>query len=272
MIKRIPWGPIRSVLKNCTFGEIKDVVSCSDNFDIIKVADLNQKSKNGATKDQLLSAIDEQVGRMTKDQLSSFVSICCEKILRINPGLKDELDRTLSRIGWKFYNEALVPVEILDISELENIPENSHADILKAACRLRDGDLSGALSAACGGIDSVTANLYIELKLGDPYKDSFQTRIQKCINALCLNNVLNKELESIGWDQKDREMLIHNLTGSLNQAAYVMQKLRSDMGDVHGTKLVVNALVYDSIKWSLLILRMLFIKKSNIADTIKMAY
>ena len=40
------------------------------------------------------------------------------------------------------------------------------------------------------------------------------------------------------------------LEGSLNQDAFVMQKLQSDMGDVHGTKPVISVLVYNSIKWS----------------------
>lgn len=56
------------------------------------------------------------------------------------------------------------------------------------------------------------------------------------------------------WLSRDR---LANLDGSLNQAAYIMQKLRADMGDVHGTKPVIAALIYDSIKWSSLLLRML---------------
>jgi len=47
------------------------------------------------------------------------------------------------------------------------------------------------------------------------------------------------------------------LLGSLNQAAYVMQTLRSKMGDVHGTKPVLEPLVFDSLKWASLIVRLL---------------
>jgi len=52
-------------------------------------------------------------------------------------------------------------------------------------------------------------------------------------------------------------MFVDNLRGALNQGAYVLQKLRSDMGDVHGSKPVVEGLVYDSIKWASLIVRLL---------------
>jgi hypothetical protein len=42
-------------------------------------------------------------------------------------------------------------------------------------------------------------------------------------------------------------MLSHNLRGTLNQAATVMQILRSDMGDVHGAKPVLEPVVYDAL-------------------------
>ena len=77
---------------------------------------------------------------------------------------------------------------------------------------------------------------------------------------------MQSELRDIGWDEPDINPLSSNLDGSLNQAAFVMQKLRSNMGDVHGTKPVVSALVYDSIKWSLLLLRILITRKGLYRD------
>ena len=150
-----------------------------------------------------------------------------------------------------------MPIEIFDISELKEIPDQAHEDIQKAASRLRDGDLSGSLSASCGALDSVTGEIYQEYDLGDHQKASFQERIKKSLNAINANNNLKQELREIGWSESDISPLSNNLDGSLNQAAFIMQKLRSGMGDVHGTKPVVSALVYDSIKWSLLILRIL---------------
>ena len=147
------------------------------------------------------------------------------------------------------------------MSELKEIPDNAHEDINKAASRLRDGDLSGSLSASCGALDAVTGSIYQEFGLGDPNKASFQERIKKSINAIGAKDSLQNELRDIGWGESDINPLASNLDGSLNQAAFVMQKLRSNMGDVHGTKPVVSALVYDSIKWSLLLLRILITRK-----------
>jgi hypothetical protein len=260
-MNRIPWGPIRSSLtENFSFGNIKQIVGYAD-IDMSQLAHLEQKSQGGASKSQLLSAIDKQIGEMDSERSGAVASICCEEMLRRKPNLIEELERVLSRVGWKFSGTTLLPVEIFDISELKDIPENAHEDIQKAASRLRDVDLSGSLSASCGALDSVTGSIYQEFELGDPNKASFQERIKKSIDAIGAKENLVRELQDIGWGESDLKPLSSNLEGSLNQAAFVMQKLRSNMGDVHGTKPVVSALVYDSIKWSLLLLRILVTRK-----------
>ena len=41
--------------------------------------------------------------------------------------------------------------------------------------------------------------------------------------------------------------------GAVSQAAYVMQGIRSGMGDVHGSKPALNTVAFDSIKWAMII-------------------
>jgi len=261
-MKKIPWGPIRSSLaKNFSFGTIKEIIGYT-NIDMSRLAHLEQKSSGGASKSELLSAIDNQLGILNANDIGNIVSICCEEILCRRPDLSDELEKVLSRVGWKFSGFNLIPIEIFDLAELIELPNEAHADIEKAASRLRDGDLSGALSASCGAIDSVTGSIYKEFCLGDPNKASFQERINKSWTAIEANDRLIKELQEINWSEVDIKPLTNNLSGSLNQAAFIMQKLRSNMSDVHGTKPVITALVYDSIKWSTLILRLLIIRNN----------
>ncbi len=256
-MNKIPWGPIRSSLTaNFSFDSIKEIVGYAG-IDMPQLSHLEQKSQGGASKSQLLSAIDTQIGRMDTNRSGVVASIICEEMLGRNSDLINELERVLSRVGWKFSGTALLPIEIFDVSELKEIPANAHEDILKAASRLRDGDLSGSVSASCGALDTVISSIYQKLKLGVPNKASFQGRIKKSMNAIGYREGLKSELQDIGWCKSDINRLSDNLAGSLNQAAYVMQKLRSNMGDVHGTKPVVSAVVYDSIKWSLLLLRIL---------------
>jgi hypothetical protein len=256
-MKKIPWGPIRSSLTdNFSFGDIKKIAGYAD-IDMSQLAHLEQKSQGGASKSQLLSEIDKQVGGMNAEAVGLVASICCEEMLRSKPNTIGDLERVLSRVGWKYSGTTLLPIEIFDVSDLNDIPSNAHEDILKSASRLRDGDLSGSLSASCGALDSVTNSIYEEYSLGDPNKASFQERIKKSIEAIGAKDKLISELQDIGWVESDFKPLSSNLDGALNQAAFVMQKLRSNMGDVHGSKPVISALVYDSIKWSLLLLRIM---------------
>jgi len=262
-MNKIPWGPIRSCLEeNFTFREIKRIVGYAD-IDMFLLAHLEQKSKGGTPKSELLSEIEKQISRMEVSIIGVVASRCCEEMLRMKPELIDELERVLSRVGWSFSGTTLLPVEIFDVSELKDIPKQAHEDIQKAASRLRDGDLSGALSASCGALDSVTSAIYQEFELGDFTKAAFQERIKKSIDAICIEENLLGELQDIGWVESDIKPFVSNLRGSLNQAAFVMQKLRPDMGDVHGSKPVISALIYDSIKWSLLLLRILATRKAK---------
>jgi hypothetical protein len=68
---------------------------------------------------------------------------------------------------------------------------------------------------------------------------------------------LDQQLRELGWKDNDIGMFKKNFEGAINQGAYVMQTLRSKMGDVHGTKPILKPLVFDCLKWAELILRAL---------------
>ena len=68
----IPWGPVRSTLtEKFSFGDIKQIVGYGD-LDMSRLAHLEQKPQNGASKSQILSEIDKQVGAM--DEKRQFLS------------------------------------------------------------------------------------------------------------------------------------------------------------------------------------------------------
>jgi hypothetical protein len=117
--------------------------------------------------------------------------------------------------------------------------------------------LSGALSAACGAVDAVTTKIYAEKQLGDPGDASFQEKVKRSLGVQGTFTLLEEEVAELGWNPNDIKLFKSNLTGALNQGAFVMQKLRSEMSDVHGTKPILKPLVFDSIKWATLIIRML---------------
>ncbi|MBN3790104.1 hypothetical protein [Burkholderia sp. Ac-20353] len=246
------WPAVRACLQEFRFDDIKEVAGLAG-FEVTATAHLVQKTQGGATKGQLMSAIDEQVGRMDSHTRSRFLTILIEEILRRRSEMQEKLSEYLSRLGWSFVNQMLVPLEVFDISILADTPGESHKDLLKAAQRLRDGDLGGAISAACGAVDTATSKVYEEQSLGDPTKASFQERCKRAALAKGVLTELDRQLDALGWPQAEVAPFKKNLEGALNQGAYVMQTLRSHMGDVHGTKPILRSLVFDCLRWAELI-------------------
>ncbi|MFH1941724.1 MAG: hypothetical protein ABIL68_06430 [bacterium] len=206
--------------------------------------------------DDLMLALDRSFYSLSLSEQRRFLQIMVEELLRQKPKLEGTLESYFSRLGWSLHNKCLVPIEILDISELSELPADSASDLLKATSRLRDGDLSGAVAAACGAIDTVTNRIYSQKNMGDPTSASYQEKIKKSLAALGSLSTIKQDLVALGWAPDVTETFCKNLEGSVNQAAYLMQTLRSKMGDVHGTKPALKALVFDTIKWATLILRL----------------
>lgn len=246
------WPAARTCLQEFRFDDIKEIAGLAG-FDVTTTAHLVQKSHGGATKGQLMSAIDEQVGTMDSPARHHFLTILVEEILRRRAEMQEKLSEYLSRLGWSFVNQTLVPLDVFDTSTLADTPAECHKDLLKAAQRLRDGDLGGAISAACGAVDAATSKVYEERSLGDPTKASFQERCKRAALAKGVMIELDRQLTALGWPQTEVSPFRKNLEGALNQGAYVMQTLRSHMGDVHGTKPILRSLVFDCLRWAELI-------------------
>jgi hypothetical protein len=250
------WSVIRSILhERVSFGSIK-VIAGLGGIDLTRMAHLEQTTgSGGATKSQLLSAIDQQISEMDETRRLQFIRIVIEETLRRQPAVESDLRDALERFGWTLHDGHLIEFAILDVSELPELPPVSHADLVKASMRLRDGDLSGAVSAACAAVDSVTSRIYVEKGLGDPSEASFQEKVSRSLAAKGIWDNIEKQLVELGWAQPDAKVFTKNLQRALNQGAYVMGALRSRMGDVHGTKPILKPLVFDSIKWATLIVR-----------------
>lgn len=253
----VVWGPVRAVLQdNFDFADIKKIVGLAG-IDLTNLSHLDQKPGGGASKGQLMTTIDGLYGHMLEGNKQRFITIVTEEVLQRQPAVNEPLQSYLARLGWATYEGKIVPVEILDISELPELPSEARPDLVKAAQRLRDGDLSGAISAACGAVDTITNRIYRDKSLGDPNSASFQERVSSSLKAHDVMTHLDEDLTALGWDIKEIKPFRENLVKSLNQAAYVMQTLRANMGDVHGSKPILKPLVFDSLKWAALIIRLL---------------
>ena len=254
------WNPLRAALEdNFSFNQIKKMVGLAGlDLTLPAIANLEQRAEGGASKGQLMTGIDRALSFLDDERKRKFIVIVAEKVIPVLPtAAREEFELHLGNFGLGIAGKAVVPLKIFDVSELAELPVESRDDIVKAAQRLRDGDLSGALSAACGAVDATTSAVYESLGLGDPGKASFQEKCKRALEAKEVFVKLEQELRSLGWEDSEVTKFKNNFEGALNQAAYVMQTLRSRMGDVHGTKPVIKPLVFDSLKWAELIVRAL---------------
>ena len=251
------WGVVSTHVKDFTFGEIKELVALAG-FDRTLLSHLEQKQgfKGSSSKGDLITAIDKNINKFKDTEKKHFLNILMEEMLSRKPDLEEKLNSNLTRLGWQLYNGKVIPIELFDISDLEELNENSHKDLLKAAQRFRDGDLSGALASACSAVDSVTTDIYKKYNLENSNKDSFQKKCNRSIKAIGITD----KLSQLGWETEDIKKIRGNLEGSLNQYALVMQTLRAKMSDVHGTKPILKPLVFDSIKYAEILVRMMSTK------------
>ena len=251
------WAALRAVLEaNFSFYDIKGIVSLAG-LDPTELANLEQRSGGGATKGQLMTRIDRVFGSVNDDEKPNVLAVITEEVLRRRPDTDYQLSRYLSRLGWGLVDGAIIPLQLFDPGILAELPSEPRQELVKAAQRFRSGDYSGAISAACGAVDCVTSQIYSAEKLGAPGAASYQERCKSALVARGVSPMLDRQLSELGWETTDITMFRKNYEGALNQGAYVMQSLRSRMGDVHGTKPILKPLVFDCLKWAELIVRAL---------------
>ena len=251
------WGAFRVVLRDAfSFYDIKEIAGLAG-VDMTGLARLEQRAGGGASKGQLINALDREIGLLDEGTKARVLSHIAEEIIGRDRRQSERLGDYLGRLGWQVVDARLVPIELFDAAELPDLPNAARADLVKAAVRLRDGDLDGALASACGAVDSSTNTIYIAHGLGTSSNDSFQMRCSKALKAKGTIKGLTDELRRLGWGERDAAMLGQNLQGALNQGAFVMQTLRSRMSDVHGSKRALDPLVFDSLKWAALTVRMM---------------
>jgi hypothetical protein len=254
----ISWNILSAILEeNFTFSNIKQIVGLSG-FDRTILSDMEQKQGfGGSSKGQLINEIDKNINKFTLENKKHFINLLAEEILKRNPSLKTQIQEYLEKLGWQLIDNNIIPIEIFDLAELQELDENSHQDLLKAVVRFRDGDLSGAMTSICSSIDSLTNDIYNRYSLGDPKRASFQEKCNKSIQALKVLEQIETELTELGWKAGEITPFKKNIKDSLNKLALVTEKLRSGMGDVHGTKPVLKSLVFDSFKFAQILIRMM---------------
>ncbi len=247
-----PWGPIASLLFELDSDDVQRIVELAGlapDWTLTKEQDYSHKTRKRAYK----AKIGKLYSKLPNDQKERFVLNIARELIKQNQSYRERLNEVLQNIGWALIEDRLIQINVLHPSDLINLPQDACEDLSKAAERL-PYDLSGAITAACGAVDSVCTRIYKRYPdLGNIGKASFQEKVNKALAAVKALDNLHAELIQLGWEEDKAKKFCENLKGAISQAAYVMQTLRSKMGDAHGSKPSLATLVFDSIKWAMII-------------------
>lgn len=253
-----PWGPIIAILRDVNDADF--LLTLSGAAGLIAPALSGADAYSHKTRVRALTDWLSGIYEKSDDESKRLLAVVFSReLLRRRPTLEDQLRESLAAIGWQLVDGDLVPLEILSPEDLASVPAVSHNDLLKAAKRF-SYDPSGAVSAACGAVDTLTQTIYALHSLGHPGDHSFQQRVNQSLRALKIAEETQQELIALGWHPAKAEEFAKTLQGSLSQTAKVLETLRSHMGDAHGTKPVVDSMVINSVRWASVIC--LFLGKS----------
>lgn len=198
----------------------------------------------------LMEGIDRQFREFDLDEKLRTVRILAQRLIQEDqPEVSASVERLLRDHGFLFIDGGFVPVDVFDEREKHFLPASSASEISKALGRLVSGDSGGALTSACGAVETAAAGVYREKSLGDIAKvDSFQRKVMAAIEASGKLSELEAQLVGLGWTKEHADRFCKNLGQVFNQAGYLMQTLRSHMSDAHGKKPVVESVVFDALK------------------------
>jgi len=133
-----------------------------------------------------------------------------EGVLRANAPNANEGRHLLEQHGFRFVDGAFVSLNISDERERAFLPPQAYDEIAKAGARLCVGDESGAITSACGAVDSLMQYIYGKYHFADPATTAFAAKINTAINRLEIFEAMENELLSLGMKPNDVNEIVHN--------------------------------------------------------------
>ena len=163
---------------------------------------------------------------------------------------RDKVRRLFAKHRYEYIDGTFVPTALLDQREARYLPSSSASELAKAMKRLVDGDESGAITSACGAVETLMNELYDAHGLGDPSKIAYAAKLNTAMQHLRIFDDMRDELIALGMKITDADGIVVDMRKGTNHAAQMLQTLRRSMGDVHGSKPALQRMAYDAIKWA----------------------
>lgn len=145
-----PWGPVSSLLFELNSDEIQTIIEragFTPNWSLSK----EQAYSHTTRKRVFRGRINQLYNDLYPDEKQQFIINVARGIIGIDPEHRERINELLQNIGWTLVEDKLIPIDILNPSDLVNLPQATREDLSKAAERL-PSDLSGAITNACGAV------------------------------------------------------------------------------------------------------------------------
>ena len=195
--------------------------------------------------DPFISSVDAAFYQLEPDSRLTALRILANRFSD-----SERVRSLLAEHGYEYIDGTFVPVGLLDQREARYLPPSSASELAKAMTRLVDGDETGAITAACGAVDTLMQQLYAAHQLGNPGQIAFAAKVGTIVRHLNIFEEMKDELTSLGIESDEAERIVADMRKATNHAAQVLQTLRRTMGDVHGSRPALRRTAYDAIKWA----------------------
>ena len=152
---------------------------------------------------------------------------------------EETLQEALRDRGFNFVDGKFLQLDVLDIRLLHTVPALCHDDLKTAGVRIAYRDYTGAITSACGAVDTLTNAVIkrdgIEIRQRD--EASFATKVNFVLfKHLMVHEEMRENLITEGKSSAYAGDAAMRKRGETNQAAKKLQKLRPRKADVHGRK------------------------------------
>jgi hypothetical protein len=152
----------------------------------------------------------------------------------------------LEQHGFQYVSGSVVPIGFLDERESRHLPQSAAVELSGAMDRLTREDLTGAITNACGAVDSTTTALMNKHGLGTA--EAFSAKVNTVVNRLGVFDDLRTEMETMGLRPEDARAIAADLHEVTKKSADALAAMRRTMGDVHGRKKTTVQMVYSAVK------------------------
>ncbi len=197
-------------------------------------------SPNTDAKHWTLSQVRIAFDRENQRSDGAAVSVLRDMARALREQVGEEaLQEVLRRGGFNFIDDKFLQLDVLDIRLLHSIPAFCHDDLKTAGFRISNRDYTGAITSACGAVDTLT-NTVIErdgISIRKHGEASFASKVNTVLfKHLKVHDEMRKNLIAEGKSPAEAGDSANRIRGEINQAAQRLQELRPRKADVHGRK------------------------------------